>query len=124
MSLQLVPWSSSPDRPKNKILRGWLPVGLRAPFARACNREHVMRVTLSRGIRHCSMFPGFPGRAFVNFIDRSSISCRSGNCLGLPGNLVPGPWGSIPGPRRGVRRGVGGPPNLIKIYMLTALRSV
>ncbi len=32
----------------------------------------------------------------------SSISCRSGNCSGWPGDLVPDPLGSILGPGRGL----------------------
>ncbi len=48
-------------------------------------------------------------------IGRSSILCRSGNCSGWPGEFVPGPWRSIPGPVRGDRRGSGGPENLIEI---------
>ncbi len=37
---------------------------------------------------------------------------RSGHCSGWPGDLVPGPWRSIPGPGRVVRRGPGGPRTL------------
>ncbi len=60
---------------------------------------------------------------FCLLIGRSSILCRSGTCSGWPGDLVPGPWGSIPGPGRGLRRGSGGPPNLIQIYIFIAIQT-
>ncbi len=44
--------------------------------------------------------------------------CRIGNGSGLPGDPVPGLWGSIPGPGRGVRKGSGGPPTPINKYVL------
>ncbi len=51
---------------------------------------------------------------FCYFIGRSSILCLFGNCSGWPGDLVPGPWGSIPGPGREVRLGSGGPKTFYK----------
>ncbi len=45
---------------------------------------------------------------FCVFIGRSLILCRSGKCLGWPGDLAPGPQGSIPGPGRGCSEGVPG----------------
>ncbi len=43
----------------------------------------------------------------VSFICWSKFG-RSGYCPGLPGDLVSGPWGSIPGPGRGGSEGSGG----------------
>ncbi len=52
---------------------------------------------------------------FRILIGRSLILCRSGTCSGLPGDLVHGPWGSIPGPGRGFR-GIRGPPQALHKY--------
>ena len=40
--------------------------------------------------------------------------CRSGNCSGWPGELIPGLWESIPGPGREFGGGPGGPPELYR----------
>ncbi len=50
--------------------------------------------------------------SFFNF-------CRPRNCSGWPGDLVPGPWESIAGPGRGVRRRSGGSPNPVSPYVLS-----
>ncbi len=42
---------------------------------------------------------------FCVFIVRSSILCGSGNCSGLPGDLVPGPMGVDSGPGEGGSEG-------------------
>ncbi len=59
---------------------------------------------------------------FRIFIRRYSILSRCGNCSGWPGDLVPGPWGSIPG-RGGGSEGSGGAPNLKQIYICIAIQT-
>ncbi len=62
--------------------------------------------------------------SFCIFIGRYSILCRSGNVRdGRETSFLPGLWGSIPGPGRGVRRGSGRPPNLINKFVFIAIQT-
>jgi hypothetical protein len=82
------------------------PSGRPSAGRRADSQAFPMRVRPKSGPD--ALFPArkhyscWAPAVFVMFLfGRSSRLCRSGICSGWPGDLLPGPWGSIPGPGRG-----------------------